>query len=250
MAIYKVIHQITEKQFEVRQFEANSADEYDLNKHKLGIAYDDIHYGKPQKKDYSAGDFIIQWRTNFGYEKQSNAHAYVLYYNRKQDTKTFVKSYENIPSLEDVAALMNKYANMNNDGFRSLFDDVVDRLGMYHHEFRDNTSYDFMLESLNADRTSKQLGKLDYDNACIRELQKSMKVAIDLQVKCEILYRISTHLDRVEESTIKDIKERLAKINDEYQIGKVNLVYNGLYGHKHLVGNYDYMANPPKIEAS
>lgn len=250
MTTYKVIHQITEKQFEVRQFESNSADEYELNKHKLGIAYDDIHLGGWRKNNYPAGDFIIQWRTNFGYAKQSNAHAYVLYYNRKKDTKTFVKSYENITSLEDVAALMNKYANMSNDDFRSLFEDVVDRLGMYHHEFRDNTSYDFMLESLNADRTSKQLGKLDYDNACIRELQKSMKVAVDLQVKCEILYRISTHLDTVEESTIKEIKERLTKINDEYQIGKVNLVHNGLYGHKHLVGNYDYMGNPPKIKTS
>ncbi|RYY49293.1 MAG: hypothetical protein EOO06_07640 [Chitinophagaceae bacterium] len=247
MPTYNVIHQVTEKHFELKQFIANSADEYQQEKSKIGITYDDIHSGGWRKKDYPAGDFIVHWRTNYGYGKQSYAYAYILYLNKNKDTRTFIKCYENVQSLKEVAELMNKYAKITNDDIRELFENVVDRLGMYHNQFEHNTSYDFMLEVGYDNNSSEQLYHLDYDSVCLRELQKSMETAVKLQVSCETLYRLSTHLDQSENQVVENIKTRLAGLYEKYRIGVTNLVWRGRYGSKHIIGNFDYLANAPKI---
>ncbi|RCH53684.1 hypothetical protein DJ568_16750 [Mucilaginibacter hurinus] len=246
MSTYKLIQQVTEKHFKIRQIEANSAHEYQQEKNKIGVAYDDINLGGWQKQNYPAGDFIIHWRTNFGYGKQEYAYAYILYHNRKKDTRTFVKCYKNVASLEEVAGLMNKYANLSAEELMELFENVVDRLGMYHYQFDHSTSYDFMLEAGYTDEVIDDMYHLDYDSVCLRELQKSMATAVTLQVRCEILYRISTHLNENENKVVDDIKTRLAGIYEGYKIGGLNLILKGKYGSHHLIGNFDYQANPPR----
>jgi hypothetical protein len=240
----KVIHQVNDNTFELKEIEYFWSSEIAAKKAELGITYDDVTHTGWATTEYPAGRFIIKWHTNFNYGKQTFVKAYIFYVNPTKGTKTFIDFIENVPNLETIASLMNKYANINQEQLWELFDNAVNRLGLYHRlhrQQRDNTmdtGYDYT--------TFDTLDSGDFDRKCLQHVKDAQDVAVTLQRNIRYLYRMTAGIKAIDDLMIKRIIDKLQSLDKEYNVSDKPIFWNGRLGQEHTIGDFSLMVDYSK----
>lgn len=237
----KVIHQINDNTFEVKEIEYLWPTEIASKKAELGITYDDVTFTGWGTTEYPAGRFIIKWQTNFNYGKQTFAKADIFYVNTAKATKTFIDFIEEAPNLEAIASLMNKYANINQEQLWELFDNSINKLGLYHRLHRQ--LQDYSMDTGYEYTTPNVLNPGDFDRRCLRHVQDAQYVAVSLQRKIRILYRMTAGIKSIDDQMTNRIIDWLQSLDKEYNVSDKPIFWNGRLGQEHTIGDYSLMTD-------
>jgi len=247
MYINRIIHKINENTFQVKKISSINRDDFNKQIQALGTTFPDVTATGWCKTEYQAGKFIVQWRTNFNYGKQTYGYAFILYINATKGTRTYIDYKENVHDLEVITEIMNYYANLSLDDVWELLENTIDRLGLYHSFFKLKKDYEHDLESGYDWDSHKQITSPDYDFQCFRYLKTSMESAVRLNMSIQVLYRLSRWIENEGDIPIlNDLIERLQKLIVQCDEDLPYLISNGKVGNDHFIGNYDIYKYPYK----